>query len=543
MSDLFAGAVPADELPLIWPKTGLRPHRFAGIFRLLVGDERTELDQSIREKGLLHKVLVYQDAILDGRNRYIALVDAGIVDPAVDWRIYPDLFTEFTGSDLDALNRVWMLNEQRRHDSAGERAMAAARYKKFLEALDIPAKLRSKTDRELAAEHGVSERLLNSANAVIGTAEPEIVKAVDEGRVSVTDAAEAARLAREAQVEIAASRDRKTAKRKVQTAKAGSSRRSGPGQPPPLPAPLSRTDLATFAELVVNEARRARKAHGGQKGASISADFILNQARALMLIERDEESGFTRPMLLALNKLRDTMPAKPAKKADKPSDPTLFAPSAPPLGGEWGQSIGGMDEKYTAGFSVFHEEDDTFSVAMSVKFRSRAAQYPFGGEHPNFLEAIAHGAIVVRRHLVQIASDMHDASAAERNSADAGLTWLDKRLAQWGITLPDPVEQVVDDLTEIVGAMVDQQLSYQQLVDAQGDLKGKHTRDTAKPIILAAETAGIPISTIEKDIGHSRGTIGGWRHKLGLAAVGAQSEPRASHGSCGMSRERKTQWN
>ncbi len=512
MTDLFTpatGAIPVADLPKIWPEAGLRPHRFAGIFRLLIGDERASFDASIREKGLQHKIIIFQDAILDGRNRYLALVDANVVDPAVDWRGYPDLFTEFAGTEQEALERVWMLNEERRHDSAGERAMAAGRYKTFVEQLGV-----KKSNAELAHEHGVSERLLDSANAVLKSAEPELVKAVDEGRVSVTDAAAAAAFDKINQRIIAEYPDRKSAKKAVKAAKA-----------PDLPPPLSRTDLALFGEAVANLANEAAAKHNGA-GASISADKVLKFARDYGLIQESGAFGFTRSMLLALNKLRDFEPAKPKKIT--PREPDMLGPISPPLGGEWSQKIGGLKGRDSASIAIFHEEDDTFSIAVSYKLATDGSSSPFEGSYPNYRDAIAAGAGRLVAAFKRIASREDSVTTdAVKKSAKAGAAWLEDKLTEWGIDLPDPVEQVVDQLTQIAAAMVDQQLTYQQLVDAQGGAKGHHTKASAEPILKAGRAAEVEWQRIADDIGHPLGTVQGWSFKLGMTGKGTgRSAPR-----------------
>lgn len=170
--DFDAGSGPGQ--PLNWPDIGLQPHRFAGIFRMLAGDEKQAFADDIAKVGLKQRVKVYQDAILDGRNRYLALIEGGVFEPEEEhWRDRPDVFEEFLGSDEEALDFVWSLNEQRRHDSASQRAMSAARY----------AKLRDITQAEAATKFGVSERQVNSAAKIVEQAEPELIAAVDDGRV------------------------------------------------------------------------------------------------------------------------------------------------------------------------------------------------------------------------------------------------------------------------------------------------------------------------------------------------------------------------
>lgn len=171
---LIADDAGASTIPLSWPDIGLQPHRFAGIFRMLSGDEKQAFADDIAKVGLKQRVKVYQDEILDGRNRYLALIDEGVFDPDEEhWRDRPEVFEEFLGTDDEALDFVWSLNEQRRHDSASQRAMSAARY----------AKLRDITQAEAAEKFGVSERQVNSATQIVEEGTAELIAAVDDGRV------------------------------------------------------------------------------------------------------------------------------------------------------------------------------------------------------------------------------------------------------------------------------------------------------------------------------------------------------------------------
>lgn len=500
----MTGTLFQGDVPLIWPDTGLKPHRFAGIFRMLSPEEKTLLDASVREKGVKERIWIYEDAVLDGRNRYLSAVDTERFNPSDEtWQSRPDLFREFTGTPAEALDLVWTLNEERRHDEKGERAMAAARRKKLLDELAAAdPSIETRTDAQLAVEHGVSERLLNSANKVVEHAEPEVKAAVDEKRMSVTDAAIVAGFDKVTQSILAQYPDKKTTKRKVKEAQA-------PKLPnmPELPSPLSRTALSTFAEEAILLALAAAKKHKGP-GASISADAILGMAVKHDIVEDGAKGhGFTRPMLLVLGRLRDTMPGK-APKPEKEDGPTV-----PPLGGEWSIKIGGLKGKgHSASIAVFHEEDGTFSISVNHHFGTRGGNEPFAGSHATFRDAQVAAGNRLATVLDELAgSDDSVTTAAEKDSAHAGLTWLEKKFAEWGLPRPEPkVPDLLDAPAETPAE------TYARLVAAQGNLKGNHTRETAKEIILAAEAADIRISTVEADIGHSRGTIGGWRNKLGL---------------------------
>lgn len=183
-----------DSIPMFWPEIGPRPHPYAAVFRMLVGEEKESLAANVADKGLQEKVKMFEEMILDGRNRYLVLVDEGVFEPEIEtWRERPDLFEEFSGTREQALDYVWSLNAERRHDTPSQRAIAAERY----------ANLRNITQAEAAAKFGVSERQVNSAAKVLEQAEPELLQAVEEGRLPLYLAEQAADLDEDDQREIA----------------------------------------------------------------------------------------------------------------------------------------------------------------------------------------------------------------------------------------------------------------------------------------------------------------------------------------------------
>ena len=89
-------------------------HEIADLFPLIDGDEFQLLCDDIKKEGLNHPVILLDDEILDGRNRYRACVKVGI-EPK---------YEKFEGDDPLAF--VLSENLHRRHLTASQRAALAA---------------------------------------------------------------------------------------------------------------------------------------------------------------------------------------------------------------------------------------------------------------------------------------------------------------------------------------------------------------------------------------------------------------------------------
>src|SRR5262249_38853023 len=155
-------------------------HPLADIFPLVDGAEFDELVADIREHGLHEPIVVFEDKILDGRNRYRAC-EAARVEPT---------FTAYTGDD--PISYVISLNLRRRHLDESQRAMVAAKL--------ATLKLGDNQHSEGSSIEGAS-RLLNVGHASVERAKtvqragtPELVSAVERGAISVSAAADVAML-------------------------------------------------------------------------------------------------------------------------------------------------------------------------------------------------------------------------------------------------------------------------------------------------------------------------------------------------------------
>ena len=121
-------------------------HPVADLFPLLQGEAFQKLVADIHKNGLLEPILVdTQRRIIDGRNRYLACLQAGVEPRFTEWqgeRSLPEL----------ALS----LNLHRRHLNESQRALVAAKLAKLWTAqeLDSGADLRRKSVGRIGEKAG-----------------------------------------------------------------------------------------------------------------------------------------------------------------------------------------------------------------------------------------------------------------------------------------------------------------------------------------------------------------------------------------------------
>lgn len=189
-------------------------HEYANLFPMLHGDALDALREDIREHGVRDPIIMYQGAILDGRNRFTCARDLGIEAPSV----------EFEGRD--PLSFVISHNLHRRHLTESQRASIAARVANMqrgdnqhcgasanLPTLPLTEQAAAKapvSQRDAAGLLNVSERSLRDAKKVHERAPEEITRAVDEGRISVSLASKVADLPDEAKADVLSAPPEKT---------------------------------------------------------------------------------------------------------------------------------------------------------------------------------------------------------------------------------------------------------------------------------------------------------------------------------------------
>lgn len=159
-------------------------HEAANIFPLMEGEEFQALVEDIRQNGQREPIWTYEGKILDGRNRYSAILR--LQERKVE--IEP-VFREWDGKS-DVVAFVVSLNLHRRHLSESQRAMIA-------DSLASKPKGRQKKNAPIGALSqsgaaelmGVSRREVQRAAAVRKHGDDELVEAVKGGELSVSAAA------------------------------------------------------------------------------------------------------------------------------------------------------------------------------------------------------------------------------------------------------------------------------------------------------------------------------------------------------------------
>jgi hypothetical protein len=152
-------------------------------FPLLEGEAFDQLVADVREHGVQEPIVLYQERILDGRNRYRAAQAAGVECPT----------RHYDGDDPIAF--VVSANIHRRHLDASQRAMIAARLANMRqgERTDLPS-FEGRLSQEQAADLlNVGVASVERAKTVLDSGDSELIKAVEHGDFSVSGAAEQVR--------------------------------------------------------------------------------------------------------------------------------------------------------------------------------------------------------------------------------------------------------------------------------------------------------------------------------------------------------------
>ena len=183
-------------------------HEVANIFPMMNEDEFVDLVTSIKQNGQREPIILYEDKIIDGRNRYTACKELR-VEPKVE-------YWDEQGSLLDFVKDK---NLNRRQLSQSQRGMIAARMKPLYEdeakqrmTAGVKANInpglhgdegsiKGRSNEVVGKKFGISRGTVARASRVLNEGTEELQQAVDNGEVSVRKASDIAGLPKEVQNE------------------------------------------------------------------------------------------------------------------------------------------------------------------------------------------------------------------------------------------------------------------------------------------------------------------------------------------------------
>ncbi len=167
----------------------MQAHEIAKVFPLLDAEQLQRLIDDIQANGLRHPIVVFENQILDGRNRHKACLKAG-VEPT---------FTDFDGDYSAAVRYVTSENLVRRHLTSNQAALAASRLASLGQGRRDPSQTAAVSQEEAARQLGVGVRTVQRARKVTESGVDELVEAVESNEIDVYTASEVAKLPPEEQ--------------------------------------------------------------------------------------------------------------------------------------------------------------------------------------------------------------------------------------------------------------------------------------------------------------------------------------------------------
>jgi ParB-like chromosome segregation protein Spo0J len=143
-------------------------------FPLMTGDEYQDFIDDLKANGLQEPIVIFQNQILDGRNRYLACEKAEIDLDLGD----PDHFRTFEGDDEAAKKFVWSSNYVRRHLTAEQKLKACEERLKHTP---------QRSDRAIAKEVGVSPTTVGKVRKELSTVDSSAADASKPKELSTVD--------------------------------------------------------------------------------------------------------------------------------------------------------------------------------------------------------------------------------------------------------------------------------------------------------------------------------------------------------------------
>ncbi len=158
---------------------GVRVHSIADIFPRMSAAEYAALRDDIQKNGQREPIWVWNDQIIDGRHRAQACEELGI-EPAS---------RQYDGDESTLVAFVVSLNLHRRHLDESQRSMVFARLATLPKGANQHTQICAPSQAQLAEMLNIGVRTGQHGKQVLDHGAPELVQAVESGRVSVSAAA------------------------------------------------------------------------------------------------------------------------------------------------------------------------------------------------------------------------------------------------------------------------------------------------------------------------------------------------------------------
>ena len=171
--------------------TALEIHEAALLFPPMTDQEFAELKDDIRKNGLLVPIKLFDEKVLDGRNRFLACKETGVTPH----------FEVIEAANDDIWSLVYSLNAVRRNLPEHKKAMIAAQLTNSAVGTNQHT-AGAVSQKKVAEELGISVDSVLRAKKVLKNGIPELVEAVNSGRINISAAAKLAELAKEDQTQL-----------------------------------------------------------------------------------------------------------------------------------------------------------------------------------------------------------------------------------------------------------------------------------------------------------------------------------------------------
>lgn len=238
----------------------MKLHPLCAIFPPMGHVDRLMLSQSIKERGYdtQFPIITCDGKILDGRNRYDVCQELGVTP----------IFEKYSGDDPRGF--VLSANLARRHLDESQRGMVAAKLANMKKGGDRDSnKSRDAfeiSQPEAAKLLNVGVKTVQRAKIVLENAESELIEAVEQGSVSVTEAVDLVVLTPSEQKKIAAIDDEKKRKTAVKSGrvkakekKKPKTSKTGVEQPKEDARPSEKAEAQEEAKAMIQAGYKARK--------------------------------------------------------------------------------------------------------------------------------------------------------------------------------------------------------------------------------------------------------------------------------------------